>query len=205
MSEANPSPGSTSLEDRYRVLLGIGHTLARTLSPTELYRSIYRETAQVMEAAGFYVALYDREKDLATVVFYADRGCEQAVEVTYRGSESEVLRTGRGSLVQDRLETRSLMVLGRPGPISPGQPSRHPSSMRGRSWAPSPPRATSPAHSRRRTWSSCRALPTWPPQPSPTLGMSLNSSPGAVSWNAWRRSGGPSPAPSIRGTSSAPS
>lgn len=115
MSEANPSPGSTSLGDRYRVLLGIGHTLARTLSPTELYRSIYRETAQVMEAAGFYVALYDREKDLATVVFYADRGCEQAVEVTYRGSESEVLRTGRGSLVHDRLETRSLMVLGEAG------------------------------------------------------------------------------------------
>ena len=40
MSEANSSPGSTSLGDRYRVLLGIGHTLARTLSPTELYRSI---------------------------------------------------------------------------------------------------------------------------------------------------------------------
>lgn len=115
MPHANQKPGGPSLGERYQVLLGIGHTLARTLSPTELYRSIYRETARVLEASGFYVALYDRDKDLATVVFYADRGSEQSVEITYRGSESEVLRTGRGNLVEDRLETRSLMVLGEAG------------------------------------------------------------------------------------------
>ncbi len=115
MSEATSGTGGTSVGERYKVLLDISRTLARTLSPAELYRSIYRETARVLEAAGFYVALYDREKDLATVVFYADRGTEQNVEVTFRGSESEVLRTERGSLVRDRLETRSLMVLGEAG------------------------------------------------------------------------------------------
>jgi GAF domain-containing protein len=115
MPDAHHEPCSPSLGERYRVLLGIGHTLARTLTPHELYRSIYRETAKVLEASGFYIALYDGEKDLATVVFYADRGSEQSVEITYRGSESEVLRTGKGNLVEDRLETRSLMVLGEAG------------------------------------------------------------------------------------------
>lgn len=115
MSEVHPNTDSTSLGERYRVLLGISHTLARTLSLADLYRAIYRETARVLEAAGFYVALYDREKDLSTVVFYADRGTERNVEVTYKGSESEVLRTGNGSLVRDRLEARSLMILGEAG------------------------------------------------------------------------------------------
>jgi diguanylate cyclase (GGDEF)-like protein len=115
MSEAISSTGGTSVGERYRVLLGISHNLARTLSLTDLYRSTYKETARVLEAGGFYVALYDRTKDLATVVFYADRGAEQDLEATYKGSESEVLRTGKGCLVRDRLETRSLMVLGEAG------------------------------------------------------------------------------------------
>lgn len=102
----------SSLEERYRVLLDIGHNLARTLSAQHLYRSIYKETARVLEAAGFYVSLYDPEKDLATVVFYADNGVERNVAITYRGSDSEVLRSGKGAIVEDRVENRSLMVLG---------------------------------------------------------------------------------------------
>ncbi|MFO8175218.1 MAG: diguanylate cyclase [Gemmatimonadota bacterium] len=102
----------SSLEDRYRVLLDIGHNLARTLSCQHLYRSIYKESARVLEVAGFYVSLYDKEKDLATVVFYADNGLERNVAITYRGSDSEVLRTGQGAIVEDRVKNRSLMVLG---------------------------------------------------------------------------------------------
>ncbi len=102
----------SSLEERYRVLLDIGHNLARTLSPQHLYRSIYEETARVLEATGFYVSLYDREKDLATVVFYADNGVERNVAISYRGSESEVLRSGKGAIVEDRVQNRSLMLLG---------------------------------------------------------------------------------------------
>ena len=115
MAHADTSIARSSLAERYRVLLDIGHNLARTLSTTHLYRSIYKETARVLEAAGFYVALYDRAKDLATVVFYADQGVERNVAITYRGSDSDVLRLGKGAIVPDRVENHSLMVLGEAG------------------------------------------------------------------------------------------
>ena len=115
MSMPEPKTAGTGLAERYRVLLDIGHKLARTLSPEDLYRSIYNETTRVLEAAGFYVALYDRESDLATVVFYADRGEERNVEITYRGSDSDVLRMGKSTIVSDRADNLSLMVLGEEG------------------------------------------------------------------------------------------
>ncbi len=100
------------LADRYRVLLDIGRTLTGTLSPEELFRAIYRETARVVEAAGFYISLYDAEADLATVVFYADRGEESQCDITYKGSDSEVIRTGKSTTVEDRLSAQSVMLLG---------------------------------------------------------------------------------------------
>jgi len=112
MAQTNLNTTRSTIAERYRVLLDIGHNLARTLTTEHLYRTIYRETARVLEAAGFYVSLYDREKDLATVVFYADQGIQQNVAISYTGSESEVLRTGKGAIVHDRVEARSLMVLG---------------------------------------------------------------------------------------------
>jgi diguanylate cyclase (GGDEF)-like protein len=102
----------TSLPDRYRVLLEIGHSLSGTLSLDELYRTIYKETSSVLEADGFFISLYEPETDLATVVFYADRGQEQRAEITYRGSESPVMSEGEPVLVADRLRARSLLVLG---------------------------------------------------------------------------------------------
>jgi diguanylate cyclase (GGDEF)-like protein len=115
MPPLEPKHAGTSLAERYRVLLDIGHNLARTLAPEDLFRAIYTETTRILEAAGFYVALYDREEDLATVVFYADQGEERNVEISYKGSESEVLRTGKSTIVEDRVENRSLMVLGEAG------------------------------------------------------------------------------------------
>lgn len=110
-----PSPERTtsapSLADRYRVLLDVGRILTGTLGADALFRTIYRETSRVLEAAGFYISLYDAERDLATVVFYADRGREQESEITYRGSDSEVIRTGEPSMVSDRGEIDSLLVL----------------------------------------------------------------------------------------------
>jgi diguanylate cyclase (GGDEF)-like protein len=102
----------TSLAERYRVLLDIGRTLSGTLSLEELYRAIYRETSKILEADGFYISLYDPARDLATVVFYADHGEERRVEISYRGSESPVIRDGEAALVADRLESRSLLILG---------------------------------------------------------------------------------------------
>ena len=101
----------SSLVDRYRVLLDISRTLTGTLSQDDLYRAIYREKARVLEATGFYISVYSQLRDLATIVFYADRGHEQRVEISYRGSESEVIRTGQGNLVENRTEITSLMVV----------------------------------------------------------------------------------------------
>src|SRR5688572_14723094 len=105
----------TTVAERYRVLLDIGRTLTGTLSRDDLYRAIYRETARVVEAAGFFISLYDADRDLATIVFYADRGVDRRVEITYRGSESEVIRTGRAALVEDRSHVNAVMVVGEAG------------------------------------------------------------------------------------------
>ncbi|MBT8396181.1 MAG: GGDEF domain-containing protein [Gemmatimonadetes bacterium] len=115
MSSPEPTTAGKGLAERYRVLLDIGHKLARTLSQAELYQAIYAETSRVLETTGFYVAVYDSDADLATVVFYADRGVERSVEITYKGSESDVLRLGKSSMVSDRAENLSLMVLGEEG------------------------------------------------------------------------------------------
>jgi diguanylate cyclase (GGDEF)-like protein len=115
MSKPETKNAGTGLAERYRVLLDIGHKLTRTLSAEELYHSIYKETSRVLETTGFYVALYDREADRATVVFYADRGVERDVEISYKGSESDVLRLGQSTVVLDRAENLSLMVLGEEG------------------------------------------------------------------------------------------
>lgn len=100
------------LAERYRVLVDIAKTLTGTLSADDLYRTIYRETARVLETSGFYVSLYDPVRDQARVVFYADRGREERADVTYRGSDSAVLREGRGVLVVDDVAGRSVMLLG---------------------------------------------------------------------------------------------
>jgi diguanylate cyclase (GGDEF)-like protein len=101
-----------NLAERYRVLLEIGRTLSGTLAREDLYQVLYRETATVLEVSGFYVSLYDSSTDLATIVFYADHGRPKHVEIVYRGSDSEVIRTGRPTLVEDRVSTRTVLVLG---------------------------------------------------------------------------------------------
>jgi diguanylate cyclase (GGDEF)-like protein len=120
MTATNPAKGRPGDADRYRVLLDIGHILAATLSEDELYEAIHRETARAVEASGFYIALYDQSRDLARVVFYADRGKTSRVDVAYRGSDSEVIRSHEAKLVNDGLGTTSptqpgngaLMILG---------------------------------------------------------------------------------------------
>lgn len=111
-SPTHARPTGSSLADRYRVLLEVGRTLTGTLSLEDLYRAIYRETRRVLPADGFYISLYDEARDLATIVFFADRGEEERVEVTYPGSESAVIRSGRPVRIDDQLAQRSLMLLG---------------------------------------------------------------------------------------------
>jgi diguanylate cyclase (GGDEF)-like protein len=112
MADQHAREARANLAERYRVLLEIGRTLTGTLSPEDLYRTIYRETARVVEASGFYISLFDQARDMATVVFYADRGRERRVAISYRGSDSEVIRTGKPSLIDDHVQDHSLMLLG---------------------------------------------------------------------------------------------
>lgn len=109
---ASPDPPHSSVADRYRVLLGIAGSLSGTLGRAELFRAIYRETAEVMEASGFYISLYDARTDLATVVFYADHGKERQTDVTYRGSDSPVIRDGKVIMIGDGLQEHSLLDVG---------------------------------------------------------------------------------------------
>ncbi len=112
MAETPPSQERPGDADRYRVLLDIGHTLASTLGEDDLYEAIYRETSKAVEAGGFYISLHDQSRDLARIVFYADRGEVQHVDVAYRGSDSKVIRDQKAVLENDGLQQHSLMVLG---------------------------------------------------------------------------------------------
>jgi diguanylate cyclase (GGDEF)-like protein len=112
MSVDDARTARSTVGDRYRVLLDIGRKLAGTLSPSELYAAIHSESTRVLEASGFYVSLYDAARDKATIVYFADNGNEQQVEVVYKGSESQVLRTQKAVLVEDRLDDLSLLHLG---------------------------------------------------------------------------------------------
>ena len=203
MPSAEAKAVHSSLADRYRVLLDISRTLTGTLSRDDLYRAIYRETARVLEAMGFYISVYSQLRDLATIVFYADRGRERRVEISYRGSDSEVIRTGQGTLVEDRTEITSLMVVGNEesdvtrSAIS--APLRHKGQVLG---VTSARRATAPGPTRSRTSSCFRESPTSPSWCSRTHGRSS-------CWNARdgrrsrsRRSGVRSPPRSIHRKSS---
>jgi diguanylate cyclase (GGDEF)-like protein len=112
MTASNPAKGRRGDADRYRVLLDIGRTLAATLGENELYEEMYQETARAVEASGFYIALHDQSRDVARVVFYADRGKGHRVDLAYRGSDSQVIRNRKASLQNERLSEGALLVLG---------------------------------------------------------------------------------------------
>ena len=112
MSESDTLDTSATDADRYRVLLEASRRLSAKLSPDELYEAIYDETAGALDVGGFYLALHDQSRDLARVVFYADDGKGEHVDLSFRGSDSEVFRSKQGSLVEDDLEKHSLLVLG---------------------------------------------------------------------------------------------
>lgn len=103
---------SREIQERYDVLLDIGGVLTATLSPEALYRAIYEQASRVLETTGFFVSLYDSANDLATVVFYADRGQVERPGVTYRGSESRAIREARPIMEDVDRPDRAVMLLG---------------------------------------------------------------------------------------------
>ncbi|NIS29768.1 MAG: hypothetical protein GWN73_06450, partial [Actinobacteria bacterium] len=63
------------------MLLEASRTLGATLGVDELYEAIYRETARAMDAPGFFLAVHDQGRDLARVVYMAEHGEGQPVDV----------------------------------------------------------------------------------------------------------------------------
>ncbi len=103
----------SGIAHRYRALLDIGRTLAGTLSSGDLYEAIYKETARVLEASGFFISIYDESADRADVVFFADRGViKHDVDISYPGAQSQVIRERVPVLVRDRLDERALAEVG---------------------------------------------------------------------------------------------
>ncbi len=98
------------------MLLEASRTLGATLGVDELYEAIYRETARAMDAPGFFLAIHDQGRDLARVVYMAEHGEGQPVDVPYRGSDSRVITTQKASIVTDDLANGSLMSLGSDDP-----------------------------------------------------------------------------------------
>lgn len=97
------------IAERYRVLLDVGGTFFDSSNSYELYRTIYAETAKVVEATGFLLSLYDDQNDVATVVFSVDDGRESESGLTYRGSDSKVLRTGTPTSIEEQTETGAVL------------------------------------------------------------------------------------------------
>ncbi len=112
MASDAAGPSHTSLADRYQVLLEVGRILTGTLGQEELYRAIYVQTQRVLETDGFFIALYDARRDEARIVFHADRTGGNRTDLVVRGTDSAVLRTGEATLLEDRLQTRALTLLG---------------------------------------------------------------------------------------------
>lgn len=104
-----------TVAERYRVLLEVGHTLSGTLGLDDLYREIHRETRRVIDATGFYVVLYDQARDLARVVFHADRVAERALDVSVRGSDHDLFRAERGVVVAEEDPLASMLRVGKEG------------------------------------------------------------------------------------------
>jgi len=116
----SPEPtANASLAERYRALLGLGGTFLGSSNSWDLYQTIYVETAKVVELSGFLLSLYDDQSDVAAVVFSADGGKEGKFGLTYRGSDSEVLRTGTPTAIEDQTDTGEGLI---PGDAGPGGP-----------------------------------------------------------------------------------
>jgi diguanylate cyclase (GGDEF)-like protein len=102
----SPEPIATvPLAERYSALLGLGRTFLGSPNSCELYRTIYLETDKIVELTGFLLSIYDDSSDIATVVFSVDDGSESSSGLTYRGSDSHVLRTGTATAIEGQTET----------------------------------------------------------------------------------------------------
>ena len=106
----SPEPTATALlAERYSALLGLGRTFLGSPNSCELYRTIYLEAGKIVELTGFLLSIYDDSSDIATVVFSVADGSESSSGLTYRGSDSEVLRTGTPTAIEDQTDACAVL------------------------------------------------------------------------------------------------
>lgn len=92
---------STSVEDRYKVLLDVGRILTATLQPQELYRSVFEQTKRILDLSGFAVATYDDAQDLAAVVFHSEGDQLREAGHRFAGKDCVAIRTRSPNLTTD--------------------------------------------------------------------------------------------------------
>jgi diguanylate cyclase (GGDEF)-like protein len=96
---------SSSVEDRYKVLLDVGRILTATLEPEVLYRSIFEQTTRVLDLSGFAVATYDDAKDQAAVVFHSENDEARPPGNLFPGASCAAIRTRKPTLTTKPAES----------------------------------------------------------------------------------------------------
>lgn len=94
---------------RFRRLLEASRTLGATLGLEELYAETYRQTAKAVEAPAFFMVVYEASRDLARVVYCADRGEGRSTDLAFRGSDSEVITTRKPAILNGSLSDSAVM------------------------------------------------------------------------------------------------
>ena len=111
MNSAEPST-TAPLAERYRALLELGSALLGPRSSDGLYQAIYAESAKIVELDGLLLSVYDDQSDVATLVFSVEDGREGESGLTYRGSDSEALRTGAPTAIGDQNDAGTVLFPG---------------------------------------------------------------------------------------------
>lgn len=105
--------------NRYRLLLDASRRLGAELSSPELHEAVYRETSRVVEAPCFLLAIHDQGRDLARVVFVAEESVGRHVDIPFRGSDSTVLQSQRGLIIEDSAASLAILDFGEDPAKSP--------------------------------------------------------------------------------------
>ncbi|HLU24570.1 MAG TPA: diguanylate cyclase [Longimicrobiales bacterium] len=104
---------------QYAVLFEMVRTLTAIRRLDELFAAIHEQTLRLIEADEFYLSLYDRVTDTATVVLHATKDRIERPNIAYRGSESQPIRESRPTLHTVENPERAMLLLRRaPDPVT---------------------------------------------------------------------------------------
>lgn len=105
--------------DRYRLLLEASRRLGAELSPKDLHAAVYRETSSALEAPCFFLALHDQSHDIARVVYLAEEGSGRHADIPFRGSDSHVIQSRKGTIISEPIAEAAVLDVGDDDAASP--------------------------------------------------------------------------------------